>query len=691
MRMPPLVRLEPKVVWTKIVDVSGTFGCGPLPLCNEYGFLKHLHDILLAACLVAPLLAGAQPDRKDMVRLLPDTPVFAGPGMDAEILTVTDQDLEFEVLERRTVCLERNPMLVGDHPLSAKTEFFRIRLPAGAWGWASRDVGYWSEKDLLVLRVLPRADRLLLSLGFAVCLLLSGWQAGRNGVFGRVFGSAGLAPAGESGCILVLLLLAYFAGLFWVLGMSGSLVARPTDEWSYFRIASDILRGARPAGWDFNISVAFLYMPLAALCRATSYLHIMTPMVLLNSCLLTPGSLILVYLIVERLFASSRAAAWTVLLLLVLPLVYYPVELHSLTPGKPGIFKAMFGLPMFHALSYRLYYLFVWTGYNGLGDTASTFLVLLTILLALSLRTGFRYHALVSTLFGFACLLRINNVFFAPLIAYLFWRRSRDALVTWRGLCSRIGFSVGAFLLAFSPQFVANRLQFGNVLTFPYVLHTNRAAEGFNLASLPESTRFLIGTNWLYMSTAAAALFFVPSGERRRVLVLWIVPLLVFFCGYTVTGASPMRFTLTLYGALLASVTGLLAASFRAGERIRERLVVGAMLSINALLVVPCDRFRNPLPFFVEDFPWGPSAVGVVAVLVPLLSAFAIRRFVAEPWLRRFGWLWLGVFHLGSAYVVLACFLWHLSRTLHEWLRDAAETYRLPFDRWNANSTEEHT
>ena len=138
------------------------------------------------------------------------------------------------------------------------------------------------------------------------------------------------------------------------------------------------------------------------------------------------------------LSACSQTGRWfvTALLLAFLPFCYFPAEFFAHDGPVREVFKSIFAMPNMNVASYRLYYMFFNTGYNGMSDTPSMFLIFLCIYLAISRPFGRRILIVVSFLFGMACLVRINNIFFSPLIAYMFWCGFREKFSSRRDLAT---------------------------------------------------------------------------------------------------------------------------------------------------------------------------------------------------------------------------------------------------------------
>ena len=106
-------------------------------------------------------------------------------------------------------------------------------------------------------------------------------------------------------------------------------------------------------------------------------------------------------------YARVRRTFWLLCVFLAIPFVIHPYENF---PNQH--FSIWIDLPV-PLLSYQSYYTQIWTGWNALSDPASTFFVMLCVLLGIFRANGIPRMILISGLFAFACLIRINNIFFA--------------------------------------------------------------------------------------------------------------------------------------------------------------------------------------------------------------------------------------------------------------------------------------
>jgi len=632
---------------------------------------------LLLGLLGVPFFAAAG----TTLEITPATPLFAAPSIAAKVIRVVDSDTTLDVLETRNVFVEENPAVRLQrewHPLLMAAQFHRVRLDPTTEAWVSQDFRYDTETRLVVPVCYPYARFMFLyalaCIGFAGLLL----YGARRGHLREVFrGGHELIFTRATGvwCVVLIVTLRLLL-LAWVRLNAGNLFPRPVDELGYFNVGAGILSGRFGEPWNFTIGLPILYIPVMAALRISNHDDMAVCFSFVNSVVFFPAALVLVFWVVQRLAKASRPALVVALLWAVLPFFYFPVEFHSTSPTVEPLFKSVFATPDFDSASYRLYYIFTAVGLNGMSEAASALFILLTVYLALSLEPGTRQVLIVGGLFGFACMIRINNIFFAPLLAYLFWVGNKAAGAGLGDNLRRALMAVVAFIVVFSPQFVLNQVQFGNPLTFPYVLHSTGAARGFELSCLPRGIPLIVGCNYVLMSAAAVGLLFFRSRFLRNTLGLWAIPLVVFFAGYAVAGASPIRFILTAHPALIAA---FVCTDVWTEADWKCRLAAAAIVTANFVLVSPVARFTPSFPFALEQWAGGIMVARHLAIWVPLLSVgVAVFVLRGAPRLLVFVIAILTLFNAGSPQFVFALLLGVLGWIGFDWARDGAVTLRTP-------------
>jgi hypothetical protein len=597
------------------------------------------------------------------------TPLFKLPSVDSEILSVTPSDIRMEVFEKKCVYFDRNPAVDRQwHPLMIYTWFYKVNMPDGQSAWASDDLQYDTINKMILPKTVPQ---LIWAAPFAISiflLLVLIYSVYRTGYWSLITKGSGFDEAKPIIMFVLIVLFIRYVLLFATIYFCGKVMVYPTDEHGYFKLSYDMAHGNFEGPWKYTVGLSLFYIPLILLSNASTYFDISNQMTFINAFILSPASLILVFLIIGKITMSFRKAFFTALMLSFLPFLYFSAEFFALDSPGDEVFKSIFAMPNINVASYRLYYMFFNTGYNGMSDTPSMFLIFLCIYSAISLQFGKKVLFLIPFLFGIACLIRINNIFFSPLIAYILWCALKEKLSSFRQMAGCVLVTLTVFLLVFSPQLIINKLQFGGFLTFPYILHANQSHKGFDLASLSNGIIYMIGCNYVYFAFCAVGLFFMKNFRTKTILVLWAIPLTIFFCGYPVVGASPVRFIMPAYAAFIAS---FVCMDIWDEVSCRTKYLLLFLISITVLLVSPCFRFESPYPFDMENLKFGKDVNLILNICMPLVLFFFSLFFLKSNFrIFLFLMVFLVLFYSGSPYFLFMILLFHLSVSCSYWGAD---------------------
>lgn len=337
----------------------------------------------------------------------------------------------------------------------------------------------------------------------------------------------------------------------------GNALPCAADEPGYFKVAYDILHGSFDGPWHFTIGLGILYLPFIVLSGAERYYDIAVIFSYFDALIIAPGGLAVAFCVLKNFKIRSSCAFTAIMIWAVYPFFVYHVELWDLL-----VFKPLVALPTFADFTpdwWRFYSVCINAGFNAMSDTPGVLAVLCTMLLAQKLSLNSRNVYLIGTAFGFCCLIRINYIFFAPILGWICVEKLSSEN-KW-DLFKLTGAAAGGFLTIFIWQFLVNIHQFGNPLTFGYSLHYldfpahKRPDTGFNWSTLWElrNIRFLIGANKFLMTGGIAGLLFIRCREIRIALTLTAVPLLLFFFGYTHTYCDARRFIMMVFPVFIAA------------------------------------------------------------------------------------------------------------------------------------------
>lgn len=507
------------------------------------------------------------------VVLEPGTPVFAAPAHNRGIAAVAQQPVVVESLPEVM-------SIISKHPLARYFYFTPVRLPDGRTGFADLSVRLENRNGRNTMVFTPYRPfwRTALIALAAVGLILTGydWYRKKQAAW---FHHAGVIALVR---ILLLLLLVHRAG---------NIIATPVDEFGYYANLDSFLKGDFSKPWHFTVGLSILYAPFAWLWQARHVGDIVLPFSLFSGLILAPGMLISGYFIGKKLTGSGLKSFFAMLLWAV-----WPFFNHHFAGFGIKQFWSYLALPSSH-YDFAHYVNLIGTSYNAMSDTPSTFCVLgVMVLLLFVPRWGYAAVG-AGMLYAFACMIRINNILFAPVLFAMVCYYHREWLKKWQFWL--VG--AGAFLLGFLPQFWANTYFFGSPLRFSYTNYSGGAHTYLHWIFFRTTAGYYGAANhWCWVLAAAGSWVMAP-GRLRLLLGLWSVPVILFFTLYSHGTDDAVRFILTSYPALFLAITG---CGIWETLSHRGRWQAAAFLAV--LAWIPCNvthagkgiwyLWRNPIP-----------------------------------------------------------------------------------------------
>ncbi len=458
------------------------------------------------------------------------------------------------------------------------------------------------------------------------------------------------------------LVLFFWGYALWYIGFVSNSLTRPTDDIVYFDIAKKILAGDFTS-MKFRYTVGFpiFCIPFVLLFHLENYLEFILAFMNFQTFILIPGLILLLYAVFHKKLGFSCLQSFSILFLWLILIVFYLPMTGTVTQTSeyiPELYQsnANFSLP--EQYTFFLFVQLTWLGRNAMSDYTAVFLLMVLLYAAMQKSRSLIRFFLLSMGFGILCLVRVNYIFFAPLLAFVFydsfsdlWQKKRNYL--YAALCGMAG-----FMIVFGWQFVLNKIQFGSPLIGPYSLHKYGPDRGFGFNVIPYGFKFLFQANYIYMILGISSLFFIPERKNRVLLTLWIFPMLLFFFGYPGIFNSPTRFIFALYPPLLAAIVMNPIWKAPWNIRIKAALVAGSLC-----LLCKSNIFFIPFP------PWNlgkyglPNIVFIISQCVIVLFCcaviFTMRKDVESDdpdTIRHFRFLILftAVFFLGSLWIYFA-------------------------------------
>lgn len=469
------------------------------------------------------------------------------------------------------------------------------------------------------------------------------------------------------GVLIIALILFHYAWMKVFFSMYPGVSQSITDEGEYFRIAGCLMR------WDFHepfrytlgyplCCIPFMWLiggdNLPAVSQAISYF---------SALLMTPLSIVMAFLLIRKICGSDWKAFVALALWQVLPKIFIMEEV----PLQGSSFNP---LGVFHFDYIFQAYQLCLTGFNSLSEWASVNLVLGSAVLALYWRgSGWKYLT-VGLLFGFAVLVRMNNVLLAPFLVYLFWISDRERLTDRRYLFKMACLAIGGALAVFIWQPLVNYLQLGSLQRTPYALHQEYGQGKIGVQYFAETLIYYFKTQGFYLVPAIAGMMLTSDRRQRHLLILWTIPTVLFFCCFNFQGFH-YRFFLAIYPGLLA---GLVCSSIWTTGRVWQRvLLVGIMLFWT-------------IPILPVEFDWSTylqlgSMTGneildsqnlFKALAAPLVLGAAFYALRREYRLWLFLLLFLVLLYAGMQWLLAATLIGALVWCGMEWGRELWTTFR---------------
>jgi len=476
-------------------------------------------------------------------------------------------------------------------------------------------------------------------------------------------------PDGEQGWIkrpallIFALILWHYAWLKIFFSMYPGVAQSMTDEGEYFRIAGCFLRGDFHEAFHYTIGYPLCCTPFLALIGVDHLPAVSFVISYFSALAMTPLTLILAFLLLRKIGGSDWKAFLALALWQWLPRIFIMAEL----PFQGSTFSP---LGIHHSDYIFQAYQLCLTGFNSLSEWASVNLVLGASVLAAYWRGGGRKYLTVGLLFGFAMLVRMNNLLLAPLLAYWFWLTDRDRLAADRKyLLKMAALAIGGAGVVFVWQLVVNAVQLGSPFRTPYALHQEYGQGKVGLQYFAGMLVYYFRTQGFYLVPGVLGMLLTVDRRTRNLLIWWTIPTILFFCCFNFQGFH-YRFLLAVYPGILA---GLVCSSVWTEGKKRHRVILAAVMLFWVIPILPVDLNWQHLASRVgQPSPW----LKIMLTGPVLAAAFWCLR---KDWRKMlFLALFLVMLYDGMQWLLAAALLAALGWALWDWGREAAQAFRAP-------------
>ena len=574
-----------------------------------------------------------------------NSPLFKWENKKWTIKAVAQRDFQAEIIKKEKIFLSQ------DQVLGLFTDVYYLKIPGTDGLGYFPKITFKKGKDG---KIIPGVDQIdsLMFLGTIIFVL------------GLLALAGYFRLESEKKKYLLPAALVFFVWGFaaWYIGFISDFIIAPSDDIAFFNIAKTILAGDfTSVKYVYPIGFPLLCIPFILLFHLQNWTDFMLIYMNYQTFVLIPCLFLILYRFFNVKMGCSRIQSfcilclWLILLSCYLPISFLPSSDTPLYIPETYFNNACFSIPE------RYSFLFIkctLLGRNAMSDYTAFFLLVVLLYFSMKKSQSLIRFFVLSMGFGFLCLVRLNYIFFAPLLAFVFydsfselWKDKRYYL--YAALCGTAG-----FMIFFICQFVINKIQFGSPFVWPYSLHKYRPDRGFVWTVVPYGFKFLCQNNYIYIIFGLSSLLFIPDRKNRAILTLWIIPMLLFFCGYPFVFHSSVRFILALYPPLVAAM--VMNPAWKASWPVR----------IKAALIVfsSCVLCKSNL-FFIHYQPWNLGKYGIsntvfiisqcVICLFCCAVIFSFRKELKTDYANtirhvRFLILFTAVFFIGSACIYFA-------------------------------------
>ncbi|MFA6291378.1 MAG: hypothetical protein WC637_06315 [Victivallales bacterium] len=474
----------------------------------------------------------------------------------------------------------------------------------------------------------------------------------------------------ESFLLIVPLILFHYAWFVYFRSVFHDAYHLPTDENEYFRIADCLMQWDFSKPFSYTIGYPLFCIPFLWLNGGDNPVETSRIISYFSAIVMMPASIALGFILIKKLCGSAWKAFIATALYLVIPKLFMAMEI-------PYTAMMLSPLGIWHSSYIFCAYQFCLTGFNSLSEWVSVNLFFSIAIAALYWRGNKTKYFTLGLLFGLALLVRMNNLMFAPLLAYLFWLNDREKLSDWRYMAKAICIAVLAAGGVFACQLLVNHIQLGSIFKTPYDIRGEYQGGRLGFQYFANISRYYCKIENLYFAAALPGIFLIRNTVLRNALALWILPTLLFFFCFNFTG-FPYRFFLPVFPALVA---GLVCSDVWSAKssKVKKCLLAGIMLFLT-IPVLPFSFTLTDLDKLAAYNCWEPISLICkfrlyLALPIWLLGLFCFRK---DGTLCLYMLFFSVMIYEGSYWLMITSMLGLILYTLIEWGRELIIANRKP-------------
>ena len=370
----------------------------------------------------------------------------------------------------------------------------------------------------------------------------------------------------------------------------------PTDEYEYFRIANCLMQWDFSKPFSYTIGYPLFCIPFLCLNGGDNIVETSRIISYFSAIVMMPASIVLQFILIKKLCGSAWKAFIAMSLYLVIPKLFMAMEI-----PYTAMILSPFGI--WHSSYIFCAYQFCLTGFNSLSEWVSVNMFFSIAIAALYWRGNKTKYFTLGLLFGLALLVRMNNLMFAPLLAYLFWLSDREKFSDWRYLAKAICITVFAAGGVFACQLLVNHIQLGSIFKTPYGIRGEYQEGRIGFQYFTNVSRYYFKIENLYFAAALPGIFLIRNTVLRNALALWILPTLLFFFCFNFTG-FPHHFFLPIFPGLVAALVCSNVWSAQT-SKVKKCLLAGIMLFLT-IPILPFSFLLTDLDKLIAYDCWEP-------------------------------------------------------------------------------------